>query len=77
MKKLCILKKRNINSGSYDNIIASEKGFVKENRGSKMLPLFTGRTYFLRKDMQSVHWSTVGFISWVPTRILSREQKFS
>ena len=30
--------------------------------------------YFLRKDLQSVHWSMVGFISWVPTRILFREQ---
>jgi len=34
MKKLCIIKKRNINSGSCDNIIASAEGFVKENCGS-------------------------------------------
>ena len=38
MKKLCITQKRNINFGRYDNIIASEGGFVKENCGSKMLP---------------------------------------
>ena len=25
------------------------------------------RIYFLRKDMQSVHWSMVGLASWVPT----------
>jgi hypothetical protein len=30
--------------------------------------------YFLRKDLQSVHWSMAGFCSWVPTRMLSREQ---
>ena len=34
MKKLCIRKKRNINSGNDDNIITSPKGFVKENCGS-------------------------------------------
>lgn len=34
-------------------------------------------SYFLRKDLQSVHWSTVGLASWVPTRIRSREQKFA
>ena len=28
----------------------------------------------LRKDLQSVHWSSVGLYSWVPTRILFREQ---
>ena len=33
-----------------------------------------GADYFFRKDMQSVHWSMVGFASWVPTMILSREQ---
>ena len=38
MKKLCIIKKRNINSGSCDNIIASAEGFVKENCGSMLLP---------------------------------------
>ena len=32
------------------------------------------RCYLLRKDLQSVHWSWVGFASWVPTRIRSREQ---
>ena len=73
MKKLCITKKRNINSGRYDNIIAAKGCFVKENCGSEMLPQ-SRLPYFLRKDMQSVHWSTVGFISWVPTMILSREQ---
>ena len=35
MKKLCIFKKRNINSGSYVHIIASPKDFVKENCGSQ------------------------------------------
>ena len=35
MKKLCIIKKRSINSGRYDNIIAAETGFVKENCGSR------------------------------------------
>jgi len=34
MKKLCIIKKRSINSGRYDNIIAAENRFVKENCGS-------------------------------------------
>lgn len=34
MKKLCIIKKRNINSGIYDNIITSKVSFVKENCGS-------------------------------------------
>ena len=34
MKKLCIIKKRNINYGSYDNIIAAGIRFVKENCGS-------------------------------------------
>lgn len=29
------------------------------------------------KERQSVHWTTVGFASWVPTSILSREQKSS
>ena len=38
MKKLCIIKKRSINSGRYDNIIAADTGFVKEKCGSKMLP---------------------------------------
>ena len=37
----------------------------------------TARHYFLRKDLQSVHWSIAGFASWVPTRIRSREQKFA
>ena len=35
MKKLCIIKKRNINSGRYANIITAEIGFVKENCGSR------------------------------------------
>jgi hypothetical protein len=30
--------------------------------------------YFLRKDLQSVHWSMEGFASWVPTVMRSREQ---
>ena len=34
MKKLCIIEKRSINSGRYDNIIASGIRFVKENCGS-------------------------------------------
>ena len=34
MKKLCILQKRNINFGNYDNIITAEKDFVKGNCGS-------------------------------------------
>ena len=34
MKNLCIIKKRNINYGSYDNIIAVGIRFVKENCGS-------------------------------------------
>ena len=34
MKKLCIRKKRNINSGSDDVIITSLRRFVKENCGS-------------------------------------------
>ena len=33
--------------------------------------------YFFLKDRHSVHWSMVGFASWVPTRILSKEQKFA
>ena len=35
MKKLCIIKKRNINSGKDNNIITAEGGFVKENCGSE------------------------------------------
>ena len=35
MKKLCIRKKRNINSGKDNNIITAEGGFVKENCGSE------------------------------------------
>ena len=40
MKKLCIIKKRSINSGRYDNIIAADGGFVKENCGSMLLPQY-------------------------------------
>ena len=35
MKKLCILQKRNINSGRDDNIITAERYFVKVNCGSR------------------------------------------
>ena len=35
MKKLCIIKKRNINSGKDINIITAEGDFVKENCGSE------------------------------------------
>ena len=44
MKKLCIGKKRNINSGSYDNMIASEGRFVKENCGSDCCRNIPGRS---------------------------------
>ena len=48
---------------------------VKEKRkGTAWGSLSKRLGYFLRKDMQSVHWSMVGLLSWVPTRILSREQ---
>ena len=47
--------------------------FVKKNRGSTGCRE-TRKDHFLRKDMQSVHWSMVGLASWVPTRIRSREQ---
>jgi len=50
MKKICILGKRTINC---DNIILATYGFVKKNRGSGRLP--REKTYFLRKDLQSVH----------------------
>ena len=49
----------------------------------KLVPLFY-QTLFcnapvlfnqrLRKDLQSVHWSSVGLYSWVPTWMRSREQ---
>ena len=35
MTKLCIIKKRTINSGSFSIIITSERDFVKENCGSR------------------------------------------
>jgi hypothetical protein len=35
------------------------------------------RAYFLRKDLQSVQDSMVGLVSWVPTRMRSREQKLA
>ena len=44
------------------------------NSKGRVKPSPTQLIYFLRKDMQSVHWSMVGLHSWVPTRILSREQ---
>ena len=33
-----------------------------------------GFSYFFTKERQSVHWSIDGFVSCVPTRILSNEQ---
>ena len=48
----------------------------QDNYSAMTLPLSRQGpgSYFLRKDMQSVHWSMEGFASWVPTRIRSREQ---
>ena len=55
-----------------DTIITNNPAFVKEKRKAAAKTAAGG--YFLRKDLQSVHWSMAGFCSWVPTRILSREQ---
>ena len=52
-------------------IITKNCGFVKKKRSGGIA---AAKDYFLRKDLQSVHWSIAGFCSWVPTRIRSREQ---
>lgn len=53
-------------------ILIKEQAFVKRKNGGQ-----NGRrlqAHLFRKDLQSVHWSTVGLHSWVPTRMLSKEQ---
>lgn len=72
----------------YEKIMSSYKRFFEQYRDFFPIILFfvfpvkekkaaafaAAQDYFLRKDLQSVHWSTVGFSSWVPTKIRSREQ---
>ena len=77
MKKMCTSKKRYLNFPFSYIIILVCSGFVKKKSRQYLLPRQLQReafSYFLRKDLQSVHWSTVGLVSWVPTRIRSREQ---
>ena len=52
-------------------IVAENHSLSRYGKGRRSGP---GLSYFLRKDRQSVHWSWVGFHSWVPTMIRSREQ---
>ena len=70
MTKICISQKRCINFPPSYLFLA---GSSRKNAAAKAAAeqkVF----YFLRKDMQSVHWSMVGLHSWVPTRMRSREQ---
>lgn len=76
--KKCFSRKRErrrLPSGKKGNRMGSLSLGCSGNRESKgKHSTSQSILYFLRKDLQSVHWSTVGLDSWVPTRILSRVQ---
>lgn len=57
-----------INKMQKASYIAYVKGFLR-------VVILKG--YFKTNELQSVHSTFVGFFSWVPTLIFSREQKFS
>ena len=80
MKKVCPSAERFLNVSGIIFIfliVRPESPSVKAEkwrRNSAAREFALSADYFIRKDLQSVHWSMVGLASWVPTWILSREQ---
>ena len=48
--------------------------YMQKTEGKCLTFRKTAWSYFFLKDMQSVHWSTDGLHSWVPTVMQSRQQ---